>query len=266
MNNMPLVSVLMTAFNREQYIAEAIESVLASSYINFELIIVDDCSIDNTVEIAKTYEAKDTRIKVYINEVNLGDYPNRNRAASYSKGKYLKYVDSDDLLYPYSLWAMVNFMESKPNAAMAFGSNTNSTKTPFPFLLEPTKSLRYHFFKQNFLDSGPTATIIKREIFEQLGGYSGKRMVSDIEFGLKCASQYHIIIMSPGLVFWREHGNQEVFIGIENNLYAPMMEEILGNFIEKLPLSILDEKERKKILQTPTFFSRLKTKIKILIK
>ena len=86
-----LVSVLMTSFNRDKYIAEAIDSVLASTYQNWELIIVDDCSKDKTVEIAKSYEAKDNRIKVYVNKKNLGDYPNRNKAASYAKGKYIKY-------------------------------------------------------------------------------------------------------------------------------------------------------------------------------
>ncbi|MBN2662839.1 MAG: glycosyltransferase family 2 protein, partial [Bacteroidales bacterium] len=101
MQNNPFVSVLMTAYNREKYIAEAIESVIASTYQNWELIIVDDGSKDKTVEIAKQYEAKDPRIKVYINEKNLGDYPNRNKAASYAKGKYLKFVDADDLIYPF---------------------------------------------------------------------------------------------------------------------------------------------------------------------
>ncbi len=75
-NNLPLVSVLMTVYNREKYIAEAIESVLASSYTNFELIIVDDGSKDHSVEIAQKYEAQDHRIKVYVNEQNLGDYSN----------------------------------------------------------------------------------------------------------------------------------------------------------------------------------------------
>ena len=64
----PIVSVLMTAYNREKYIAAAIESVLASTLTDFELIIVDDGSRDRTVEIAKTYAAKDTRIKLYVNE------------------------------------------------------------------------------------------------------------------------------------------------------------------------------------------------------
>ena len=61
----------MTSYNREKYIAQAIESVLASTYKDFELIIVDDCSKDNTVGIAKKYEELDSRVKVYVNEFNL---------------------------------------------------------------------------------------------------------------------------------------------------------------------------------------------------
>ena len=89
--NSSLVSVLMTAYNRQQYIAEAIQSVIANTYQNWELIIVDDRSNGDTVAIAKKFAEKDNRIKVYINENNLGDYPNRNKAVSLAKGKYLKY-------------------------------------------------------------------------------------------------------------------------------------------------------------------------------
>ena len=112
--NIPLVSVLMTAYNREKYIAEAIESVLASTYTHFELIIVDDRSADQTVSIAKEYETRDQRIKVYVNEENLGQFPNRNKAATYARGKYIKYLDSDDRLYDFSLDYCVNMMEKNP--------------------------------------------------------------------------------------------------------------------------------------------------------
>ncbi len=71
MQDKPLVSVLMTAYNREKYIAEAIESVLQSTYKNFELIIVDDCSTDNTVSIATDFQQQDKRTSVQINEKNL---------------------------------------------------------------------------------------------------------------------------------------------------------------------------------------------------
>jgi len=101
-----LVSILMTAYNRERYIAEAIESVLRSSYDELELIVVDDGSSDGTRAVAERYAAIDRRARVYVNDVNLGDYPNRNRAASYARGVYLKYVDSDDVLYPHAIAVM----------------------------------------------------------------------------------------------------------------------------------------------------------------
>jgi len=88
-NKIPKISILTTVYNREKYLAACIESVLASSYQNWELIIVDDVSTDTSVAIAKSYEKKDARIKVYVNAQNLGDYPNRNKAASYAKGKML---------------------------------------------------------------------------------------------------------------------------------------------------------------------------------
>ena len=83
----PLVSILTTSYNREKYIAECIESVLASAFRDYEYIVVEDCSTDRSYEIALEYAKKDARIRVYRNEKNLGDYPNRNRAASYATGK-----------------------------------------------------------------------------------------------------------------------------------------------------------------------------------
>jgi glycosyltransferase involved in cell wall biosynthesis len=112
----PKVSILTTVYNHEKYLAACIESVLASSYLDWEMIIVDDQSKDSSVAIAQSYEAKDSRIKVYVNEHYLGDYPNRNKTASYAKGKYLKYVDADDMIYPHGLEIMVQTMEQFPEA------------------------------------------------------------------------------------------------------------------------------------------------------
>jgi len=85
MSRNPKVSILTTVYNREKYIAACIDSVLASSYKDWELIIVDYLSCDASVAIARAYEQKDARIKVYVNDKNLGHYPNRNKAASYAK-------------------------------------------------------------------------------------------------------------------------------------------------------------------------------------
>lgn len=204
----PLVSVLMTAYNREKYIAEAIESVIASTYQNWELIIVDDCSSDKTVEIARSYEAKDSRIKVYINEENLGDYPNRNRAASYAKGKYLKYVDADDMIYPHGLDVMVRSIEQFPEAGLAISRNA-STRYPYPRLLQSIDILKGHFFESKPIINSPLSTIIKREAFFSVGQFSHTRNISDMEMWLKLSMSYPVVEMVQGLFFYRIHDAQE---------------------------------------------------------
>ena len=197
--NTPLISVLMTAYNREKYIAEAIESVLASTFIDFELIIVDDCSQDRTIEIARKYETLDSRVKVYANEKNLGDYPNRNKAASYAIGKYLKYLDSDDIMNSNCLERMVFEMENYP--ACAFGISSRS-------LLElqlhyPESAYRTHFFKRGILDISPSGCIIRKDVFDQENGFLELRCVSDFEFWLRLALKYPLLELEKDLIFWR---------------------------------------------------------------
>jgi glycosyltransferase involved in cell wall biosynthesis len=235
----PLVSVLMTAYNREKYLKEAIESVLTSTYANFELIIVDDGSKDSTVDIARSYAKKDNRISVYINEKNLGDYPNRNRAASYAKGKYLKYVDSDDMIYPQTLAVMVDSMERYPAAGFGVSSRTEDITHVF----SPNDAYRMHFYQRGILDHGPTGSIIVRDKFIACNGFKPLRNVSDIDFWLRMAARYDVVEMPRGLVFWREHEGQE--IRIANELYGrhliPLLKENL--FHELCPLSRQERKE-----------------------
>ncbi|MBC7850505.1 MAG: glycosyltransferase family 2 protein [Chitinophagaceae bacterium] len=211
----PLVSVLMTAYNRENYIAESIESVLSSSLKDLELIIVDDGSTDNTVPIARKYAALDSRVRLYINEVNLGDYPNRNKAASYATGKYLKYVDSDDMVYPYGLEVFAAAMEKFPDAALGISSKNCVPLQPFPHYLTPKEAYHKHFFEYGFLDFGPTGVIIRRQYFEQYGGFSGKRYIGDQELWLKLAARHPVLELASALIFWRQHEGQEYKLGLE---------------------------------------------------
>ena len=141
----PIVSILTTVYNREKYLAACIDSVLASSYQDWELIIVDDVSTDTSVAIAKSYEQKDARIKVYVNAKNLGDYPNRNKAASYAKGKYLKYLDADDVIYPHGLEVMVHTMEQFPEAGLGISQKVAEDIKPYPFVCSQKKPLPVSF-------------------------------------------------------------------------------------------------------------------------
>lgn len=230
--NKPLVSILMTSYNREKYIAEAIESVLASTYNNFELIIVDDCSTDHTVAIARSYKELDSRIQLFQNEKNLGDYPNRNKAASYASGKYIKYLDSDDLIYPHGLEVFVTAMETHPHAALGLISKNPLPLQPFPILLTPAAAYQKHFFETGILGYGPSGSIIVREVFEKLNGFSGKRYISDLEMWLTMAAAYPVLELPPSLVYWRRHEEQEFHYGHDN------LDD--GYFIQELP--VLEDK------------------------
>ena len=107
----PLVSVITPAFNAEKTIGKTIESVLKQSYKNLELIIVDDISSDNTVEIVKRYQRKDSRVKLFILEKKGGASGARNLAIKEAKGKYIAFLDCDDLWKKDKLKKQINFME-----------------------------------------------------------------------------------------------------------------------------------------------------------
>jgi len=246
MNN-PLVSVLMTAYNREKYIAEAIESVLASNYNNFELIITDDCSHDKTVDIAMSYATKDSRVKVYVNETNLGDYANRNRAASYATGKYIRYLDSDDFIYYYGLEVMVKCMEKFPDAG--FGLRNNSDKRILPVCLTPREAYLEHFFEYGHFDRPPVAAIIRRDVFNAVGGFSGKRMIGDYEFWFKIGRSYKMVILPDDLYWYRTHDQQELSSSYAKKNYTKLRSKVLNEALSN-PDCPLTTKEIKKIRAT----------------
>jgi len=211
----PLVSILMTCYNREGYIAAAIQSVLESTYTNFELIISDDASTDTTVEVVRSFAKIDNRIKFYVNQSNLGDYPNRNVAASYATGKYIKYLDSDDTIAKEGLAKMVAAMEAHPTAALGiaqFESPKNAFNT-YPVFTIPEQAYLDHYDGYGILQYGPTGTIIKRDVFISLGCFSKHRFLGDTIFWLKLAATYPIVKIEPGVVNWLVHNGQEYQIG-----------------------------------------------------
>ena len=110
----PLVSVVMPAYNSEKYIAETIESVLNQTYKNFEFIIINDASTDKTLDIIKKYAKKDKRIKVIENKKNLGITKTRNKGLELAKGKYVATHDSDDISLPTRFEEQVEYLESHP--------------------------------------------------------------------------------------------------------------------------------------------------------
>lgn len=237
MKETPLVSVLMTVYNREKFIAEAIESVLKSSYTNFELIIVDDCSTDKSVEIARNYETKDSRIKLYINEENLGDYPNRNKAASYAKGKYIKYLDSDDIIYPHGLQVMVEAMERFPEAGIGMTYNTYDNQKKLPILISSEEAYIRHFCINQLLIIGPSGAIYSRSYFNEIGKFKFFGVASDYEFNLRAVLKKPLVLFHRDLFWWRQHEFQEYIIQNKNYDYIIYNYSIHKQIIPQLPVS-----------------------------
>lgn len=115
----PLVSIIMPAYNASAYIAEAIESVLDQTWTNWELIIVDDGSTDDTLQIAQQYAAKDNRIQVY-HQSNQGGCVARNTALKHINGDYVQYLDADDKLHAEKL--SLQLVENVDEDTIIYGS------------------------------------------------------------------------------------------------------------------------------------------------
>ena len=132
MNNTPEISLIMSVYNGEDYLREAIDSVLMQTFSAWEFIIINDCSTDGTAEILSEYAARDERIKVYTNEVNLRLPSSLNKALSYAQGKYIARMDADDICLPDRLEKQYEFMEKNPDTLLIVTSDhdTGGVKLP----------------------------------------------------------------------------------------------------------------------------------------
>ena len=145
---MELVSIIMPAYNSARFIGEAINSVLAQTYTNWELLIVDDCSKDSTAEIVAAFS--DPRIHYQRNVNNMGAAETRNQALKRAQGRYIAFLDSDDLWEPEKLEKQIAFME-KNGYAFTFSDyrimKENGTWTGK--ILHMPASLSYHQYLRN---------------------------------------------------------------------------------------------------------------------
>lgn len=145
-----LVSIIMPSFNSEKYIGAAINSILNQTYSNWELIIVDDCSVDNTTEIILSFN--DSRIRLYKNEKNSGAALTRNRALREATGRWIAFLDSDDTWHPEKLERQILFM-TENNYAFTFTDyqiQLNGRWLPYintgPDIVDKRKMYHYCYF------------------------------------------------------------------------------------------------------------------------
>ena len=218
----PRVSVLLTTYNRERYVAAAIESVLAQTFEDFELLITDNQSVDRTVEIANRYAARDGRIRIVENYRNLGQFGNRNRAATLAHGALLKYHDSDDLMYPHCLAAMVAMLTAHPEAWFGLSSGACWPGGPCPMLLTPRMCYQREFLGAGLFMCGPSGAMFRREAFHALGGFEDIGAPSDYLFWLRACARAHVVLLPADLFWYRMHPAQEFQSGAATRQYATL--------------------------------------------
>jgi hypothetical protein len=200
----------MTAYNRECYVGAAIESVLAQTFTDFELIVVDDGSVDRTVEVARQYE-DDPRFRIVLNERNLGQFPNRNRAAALARGRFLKYHDSDDVMYPHCLSTMVGPLDAEERAGFALSGAASWAGGPCPMLLTPRMCYQREFLgTQGLFMCGPASALFRADAFRALGGFPHLGVGSDYVFWLRACARVSVLLVSGDLFWYRVHPGQEI--------------------------------------------------------
>lgn len=187
-NDSVFVSIVMAAYNEEAHIAEAIESIKFQTYQNWELIIVDDCSIDNTVEIIKSYIKDDSRIRLIRNFENLGLAACLNRAIEDSKFDLIARADADDINLPERLRRQVIFLNSNPEVDV-LGTGAWLLDFSRQRIRSVSLSLSHEelrclpFLKTHFFHS---SVVIRKHFFKKYGYYdSSYRRAQDKELWLR---------------------------------------------------------------------------------
>src|SRR4029077_6274324 len=143
--------------------------VLAQTHTDFELIICDDQSSDGTAGIISDYARRDSRIRFSINERNLGQFENRRHAASLASSPFLKYHDSDDVMYRHCLETMVEPLDAEPRAAFALSGPRGWPGGPTPMLLTPRLAYEREFLGSGLFQQGPASALFRTDPFRALG-------------------------------------------------------------------------------------------------
>jgi glycosyltransferase involved in cell wall biosynthesis len=228
MINNPKVSVCVPTYNGAKYIKICIESVLAQTYSNFEILIVDDNSKDETMEILCDFAKREKRIRIVRNQINLGLVQNWNRCVELAEGEWIKFVFQDDFIAPNCIEELLNccnagslFAVGRRNIIFEKGSETlikfykyienvnienifngKSFITPENFRSSCLKYLNLNFIGE------PTAVILHKSIFQKLGTFNPYLIhLCDWEFWLRVGVYQGFTYVPKNLATFRVHSD-----------------------------------------------------------
>ncbi len=206
----PLISVLMSVYNGERFLNDAIASILGQTYEHFEFIIIDDSSSDKTPKILLEYSQNDDRIRVIHNRENIGLTRSLIKAADISKGEYLARQDADDISLPQRLKKQINFLEHNPSFG-AVGTCAKVVDSEGEFIKNANVPTSWFMTKQ-ILKFGNCflhgSMMFKKEDYMKAGGYrSAFKVGQDFDLWLRISARKKIINLDERLYHWRDTGN-----------------------------------------------------------
>jgi glycosyltransferase involved in cell wall biosynthesis len=206
----PLVSVVMPVFNSQSYLDEAVKSILAQSLADFEFIIIDDGSTDQSLKMLRSYERLDSRIRL-ISRPNTGLCGALNEALGLARGKFIARMDADDISLPERFAKQVEFLENHPEAVMV-GTAIELIDGRGRRLLRPPAKTSDEVLQSELLEgnsgiSHPTA-MLRREPMVAAGGYDQASFpAEDLDLWLRLAEVGKLANLPEVLVRYRVHSN-----------------------------------------------------------
>lgn len=206
----PLVSIITPCYNQGKYLAETIDSVLAQTYMNWEMIIVDDGSSDNSKEVANSYVKRDKRI-IYIYQDNAGPSAARNKGVKMTSGKYLFFLDSDNKLAPQYFEIGIKYMEEHKKCTV-FYTNIN-----YFGKIKGLSNIHYTSYKDLlFLNSIDCACIVRRNDFERIGGFDEQLLgYEDWEFFIRLLHAAPNVYQSSEFLFYYRMTNSDSNVNVQ---------------------------------------------------
>lgn len=203
----------MPAYNADKYIGEAIESILHQTFTDFEFIIIDDGSKDNTWRIMEEYSKKDKRITIVKNEKNLGIAETRNKLISLSKSSYIVWQDSDDISMPYRIEHQYNFMEKHKDVGICGGYLRYFDSKGDLGLREYAlndKEIRKTIFR--YSPVAQPAAIVRKECFENTGMFPTVSLVAeDLAVSFQIGTKYKFANLPEVLIRYRQVASGATF-------------------------------------------------------
>lgn len=179
----PLISVIVPAYNASSTLPIALDSLLAQSWPALEIIVVDDGSDDNTVEVAQAYAARDNRVRCLPNSTNIGAYPTRNNGMRAARGEFVTVHDSDDWSHPQKLERQLLPLIQDPEKVATFSSwvrVTNDMCFVGPWLLS-----------DKFVEKNHSSAVIRRSVLDEIGYWDEVNVAGDTEFLWRLEHHYN---------------------------------------------------------------------------